>query len=641
MVSLGREAPSWELNRWGRDVLRFSPLIGGAYSLRGDRNTLHYSGKKQSHRFTILDNEHFEYDIILNAEPESNRFYVAIEGWEQFDFFRQPDTFGPEILRGSYAVYKKEGVINSAAYHVGTGKICHIHRPKIIDARGRWTWGDIFIDQGVMTLTVPEGWLGEAKYPVVVDPVIGSNTVGAYLQYDYLSNTVIDDNLEDIDEYSDWDEFIEQITGSELIGLYNYGIFNKYKTSLQLQGTYNTYMYVFIAYPSNCYLYPLIYSELNNKPKRLLNYSCTPGYPLAGLSRSTDFTARWVPSTITINDSIAAGTDIWFGHFGNSVIVRFDYGVPLYQLQSSLSLDYDYTKNYNSVRTMLENRQFLDISGFQDSYANPNSDDFNILPGARHDMKISMYLEINTNAYTRTLTQGVKLTDGRKLTAAYTKTLAMNGRNTMNLGHGASYSRQDTATVIGTDTTSWLRGIYRNISETIKILNPLYYCRELLRRAEETARAFADTARNIVNRRAVFSNGGSSDGITWGRGFFRSVAVVLKTSDMNSVVITLTRNIAEWVSAFDTAGRLGDYFRGLLIDAENIAETGHTSAYYRRQEDTAYTEGYPLRHLFIFIRLLSGSFVRDFILKRFLKSNEELSLKSVVCREIVLESRIH
>jgi hypothetical protein len=122
-VGLGRKGPSWELQRWGRDRLGFSPLAEGGYSTWGDRRRLHYAGDRESHRFTILDNEHFEYDIILNREPESNRLYVVIEGWERFDFFRQPDDIGPDILRGSYAVYKKEGVINAPAYHVGTGKL--------------------------------------------------------------------------------------------------------------------------------------------------------------------------------------------------------------------------------------------------------------------------------------------------------------------------------------------------------------------------------------------------------------------------------------------------------------------------------------------------------------------------------------
>jgi hypothetical protein len=287
------------LKRWGRDTLGFSPLAEGGYCTRGDRRRLLYAGARESHRFTILDNERFEYDIILNKEPASNRLYLALEGWEGFDFFRQPDTIGPDILRGSYAVYKKEGAIDSPACHVGTGKLCHIHRPKIIDARGRWTWGDVTIDRGLLTMTIPEGWLGEAKYPVTVDPVIGSSTVGAYLMYDYISNAILEDYLEYRDDYEDYNEFVEDMAGSEWIELYNFAIFNKYTTPSQLQGTYNTHMYVFIAYPTKCFLYPLLYSDVNGKPKQLLNYSCAPGYPLEGVNRPTQYTTDLYTSILS------------------------------------------------------------------------------------------------------------------------------------------------------------------------------------------------------------------------------------------------------------------------------------------------------------------------------------------------------
>jgi hypothetical protein len=72
-----------------------------------------------------------------------------------------------------------------------------------------------------------------------------------------------------------------------------------------------------------------------------------------------------------------------------------------------------------------------------------------------------------------------------------------------------------------------------------------------------------------------------------------------------------------------------------------MAETNHKGDYHRTVEDTAHNEGVSLRHLFIFFRLTTLSLVRDYITGRFLKSNEELVLKSPVCREIVLESTLH
>jgi hypothetical protein len=74
-----------------------------------------------------------------------------------------------------------------------------------------------------------------------------------------------------------------------------------------------------------------------------------------------------------------------------------------------------------------------------------------------------------------------------------------------------------------------------------------------------------------------------------------------------------------------------------------VADGGgkHGGEYYRKQADTVQAAGIPFRSLLIFVRLLTTSFVRDFLLRRFLKSNEELVLKSPVCRELILDSTIH
>ncbi|GHV80638.1 hypothetical protein AGMMS49944_24290 [Spirochaetia bacterium] len=567
MVSLGKKTPSWELNRWGRDALRFVAPDVEEYSLRGDRWKLHYAGDTQSHRFTILDGEHFEYDIILNREPESNRLFLAIEGWEGFDFFRQPDTIGPEHLRGSYAVYKKETVINSPAYHVGTGKMCHIHRPKIIDARGRWVWGDVWIDTGVMALTIPEGWLGDAAYPVVVDPIIGSSTVGAYYEYDYISSDEYNDYL--ADKAGDPTTKLESYKREYVIELDSTIMLNKYKTPLPLNGTYNTYIYIqsipkqrttgTLRYTYR--MFSILYSNFNNKPKQLLTYKTTIVNQDANLSSPDNFTPRWIQSNTTPYGTIAANTDVWFGYWGEYGVTRFDYGTPLFQ-SYGVMMEPDDMKNYNSLYEMAPDYEFDDISDCNDLFypgKNYNRDP-NIYPGSRYDLKASMYLSIPA-AYTRTLTQGVKLNDTRKITAVYKKTLAMNGRNTTALGHGSAYVRKHAATVRGTDLLSRVWSVYRKL--------------------------------------------------TMG------------------------------VTAFAAAGHWGDYIRGLLVDAGSSAGTVRLGNYYRTQKDIAGVAGIPLRSVGFFIKLVTVGFVRDFILRRFLKSNEELVVKSKVCREIILDSKIH
>ena len=174
-VALGQKRPEWGLTRWhGNNGLRFVPPDDEGFTLRGDKQRLIYKGRQQSHRFTILGDNAFEYDCILNKEPESNVVSLLMERAEDFDFLRQPDFVPDPFLKGSYAVYKKETLIGE-----GTGKLCHINRPLIIDAKGRRVWGELSIVGNCLNIIIPEEWLGEAAYPVVVDPVIGTSTRGS------------------------------------------------------------------------------------------------------------------------------------------------------------------------------------------------------------------------------------------------------------------------------------------------------------------------------------------------------------------------------------------------------------------------------------------------------------------------------
>jgi hypothetical protein len=76
-VSLGEKVPAWGLSRWGNQGLRFVPPDDEGFTLRGGgrRGTggsLLYKGRRRSHRFTVLGDTAFEYDCILEKEPESN-----------------------------------------------------------------------------------------------------------------------------------------------------------------------------------------------------------------------------------------------------------------------------------------------------------------------------------------------------------------------------------------------------------------------------------------------------------------------------------------------------------------------------------------------------------------------------------------
>ena len=174
------------LSRWGGEAtLAFAPgeEHAGETRIRGNELVLRSEATpKRYHVFRRLDGERFEYDVVLLKEPETNVIQIELDFPEGLEFYKQPSARAlmktpfrcPPEVEESYAVYWKE---RNGPYK--TGKFCHIYRPRIRDARGRTVWGRLDIVGHSMTITIPEDWLSDAVYPVVVDPIVGTQTRGA------------------------------------------------------------------------------------------------------------------------------------------------------------------------------------------------------------------------------------------------------------------------------------------------------------------------------------------------------------------------------------------------------------------------------------------------------------------------------
>lgn len=130
----------------------------------------------------------FEFEWVLNEIPESNVLTTTIQS-KGLDFFYQPaltqeeidsGSSRPENVIGSYAVYhstKRDNKVGGMEYK--TGKAFHIYRPEAVDANGVRTWCELNIENGTLTVTVPQEFLDNAMYPVIVDPTFGYTSAGA------------------------------------------------------------------------------------------------------------------------------------------------------------------------------------------------------------------------------------------------------------------------------------------------------------------------------------------------------------------------------------------------------------------------------------------------------------------------------
>jgi len=558
-VSLGKYTPSFSLHRY-KQGLRFIPPDDEGFSLRGDKQRLIYKGRRRSHRFTILGDTAFEYDCILERVPESNVITLLIEGAENFDFFRQPDFVEEPFLKGSYAVYKKNTLVGE-----GTGKLCHIHRPEVIDARGRRCWGELSVVDNELRIAIPENWLAEAKYPVVVDPTIGTTTVGS--QYQFRQNNIN----------------IQLYMGQEIP-------VNRFLVSQSFDGLCNAYMYV----NANSHLptagHPVLYSDNNDKPqtKKSVNeymsdFTFNKNNPSAG----------WRQSSFYTSEVIQSGLYIWFGVFTYAYWEpRYDYGGKCYHDPYSLAL-----------------------SSAPNTYPLYNVNIYN-------DYLLSMYFTCTAAAqnFVRTLTQGVSLPDNRIVAGVYkritTQTLQAGAMPTKRLAIFKSI--QDTLSNF--DITTRVISFFARIQETLT-------CFDFAKKMHSIFKKIQDITSN-------------SDMAVKAMTLFTSIKDSLSGFDLSKSSFLHFRNIHEDLATTDSLYHLRNIIRG-LVDNVGLERKGKAGfLHFRFISETALAVSFVSRGLFLVVRIASSILIRDRFLGRFLKSKAELSIKSCVCREIVLESRI-
>jgi hypothetical protein len=114
----------------------------------------------------------------------------------------------------------------------------------------------------------------------------------------------------------------------------------------------------------------------------------------------------------------------------------------------------------------------------------------------------------------------------------------------------------------------------------------------------------------------------------------------LGIGDGNSFEIAFLRSVNDTSMPSDKTHKTGAFIRELYSAVCGSGEAGHSVDYLRIRKDKARCKAEAIRSLFLFVRIASAICTRDFILKRFLRAKDELVLKSVITRELEIESRI-
>lgn len=139
-----------------------------------------------------------EQEILFDSLPQRFEFQIPIMS-KDLVFYRQP-PLTEEAKKEECKIWTtthiltKEGhewtrpidaVDSLAVYHsykrgneAKTGKILSILPPKCIDDNGEVGWGKTDYQNGKLVFTLPEDFMKEAKYPVLVDPTFGYEVRG-------------------------------------------------------------------------------------------------------------------------------------------------------------------------------------------------------------------------------------------------------------------------------------------------------------------------------------------------------------------------------------------------------------------------------------------------------------------------------
>ncbi|MCL2441074.1 MAG: hypothetical protein FWD14_04990 [Treponema sp.] len=509
VVSLGEKEPSCGLSRWGgKERLMFIPPCDEGLLLRGNNRQLVYKGRKQSHRYTILGDGAFEYDCILNKEPESNVVVLRMEGAEHYDFFRQPDFVRDDFLKGSYAVYKKQTLVGQ-----GTGKLCHIHRPLIIDARGRKVWGELSVVGNELRITIPEQWLSEAKYPVVVDPTVGSTQLGSQTHWDNEDN-----------------ESYDPLHIEVAIAV------NRFLIPETLNGLATGYIYAY----NNDYdppVRPALYSDNNNSP--LTRRSANEGF--YDIEVRAGKPASWRSATFQTNTSISSGSYVWYGFCSWWYATRFDYGARCYLG--------DWSNNSVIPNTF----PIYNVNWYE-------------------NFKLTMYFTYSSaQNYVRTLTQGVRLTDVRSNKADYNRLSTQTTRASDLLQGSVSFFRSCLSNAF--NNTSMIRTptFIRTRSENIGISGELKNNREIKRQALEDVQVNEKFTRSQGFIRSLIDDLFSSDNFNFDVLILRSISENVEVKDIFIKLNEYFCNLYEEAGIIEQIERQGDFYR---TEKENVIAEG-------------------------------------------------------------------
>jgi len=190
--------PQVKIMRWDNECnvsIRLKETEVGVEKVETKADKIVWSkGNIEANFYDLNNSEHpegaIEFDITLKEKPLTNVMEFTIVDKDIEYCYQTPLTpeqiaqgdSRPENVEGSYVVYAKTPKTNwEGGKEYKCSQIGIIFRPKIIDSAGTEVWGILHIENGILSVTIPQDFLDKAVYPVrhASGLTFGYETVGA------------------------------------------------------------------------------------------------------------------------------------------------------------------------------------------------------------------------------------------------------------------------------------------------------------------------------------------------------------------------------------------------------------------------------------------------------------------------------
>jgi hypothetical protein len=235
---------------------------------------------------------------------------------------------------------------------------------------------------------------------------------------------------------------------------------------------------------------------------------------------------------------------------------------------------------------------------------------------------LSMYFDYAASQhYIRTITQGVTLADSPKKIVDYRRLSKENIKVSDIYYKTLGVIRNICSLVSAGSITLKFRTVYAKITDT---LAPLGFIAD---RIKTVPRFIAD----VCN---------SKDAALTLRGIVRAISDTVRVTRFFDWLRCRVRVISDTLRITDKRSKTGSYIRILDVKAHNATRITRTGIFHRFFTDNVALPDDPVRSVGFFRRIFTLLHARDYIISRFLVSQDAVKLKSRITKEIVLKSSI-